>query len=269
MNDQALEYVPPAPDYVPTFSHQELPSRVEHEDSRMKPTLAPPPSVVGVVIAAALPLESSAVFAADEPDISGLQEVRRQLPENVRFVKRLALRDRVQDRFHQLMDSWNWDGPNLLMLGGTGAGKTSACAYLVRRMLAEALPVVTFSPGWRRFWGGCSSTLERASLIRWQSCRELAEAMREHALGKGEPEAIIRCQNARLLVLDDVGATDSPVAYERILNVRYERGWPTITTSGLTSRELTSSLNEALVRRMLQRKGRDGLIVSMFPPQRK
>lgn len=170
-----------------------------------------------------------------------------------RTVRRLELRGRVHGKILAAVDAWGWDSPNLLVIGPTGVGKTSGAAELVRRLVALGV-------------GGGGDAFVRAQLIRWQSCRELSEVAREMRLGDGVPEPVLRCQNARLLVLDDIGAQDHAPTLERILNARYERGWPTITTTGLRSRELTATFGEALVRRMLQRRGMDGRIVHLAPP---
>ncbi len=176
------------------------------------------------------------------------------------------LRARTAAKLLGIVDGWSWSGPNLLILGPTRVGKTSGAALLVRMLLERAAASTgLFSSADRRLWGGCKSELDLAGLIRWQSCRDLTTTVREFPLGQGAPETIQRCQNARLLVLDDIGATDDRGALERILNARYERRWPTVTTSGLTSGELVSTLGDALVRRMSERAGLQGLIVNLFP----
>jgi hypothetical protein len=174
---------------------------------------------------------------------------------------------RVPPKLLRIVEGWTWDSGNLLVLGPTRAGKTSGAALLVRLLLEHgARSPETFGPEARRFWGGCASPFALADLIRWQSCRDLSTAVREFPLGHGTPEVIQRCQHARLLVLDDIGATDDRGALERILNTRYERRWPTITTSGLTKFELVTTFQEALVRRMSERAGKAGLIVNLFAP---
>jgi DNA replication protein DnaC len=178
------------------------------------------------------------------------------------------LRGRAPAKLLQIVDGWTWEGPNLLVLGPTRVGKTSGVAVLVRALLGQAAQSnPAFSPAIRRLWGGCANPFDRADLIRWQSCRDLTTSVKEYPLGQGAPETIRSCQYARLLVLDDVGVADDKPTLERILNARYERRWPTITTSGLTSRELVAAFGEALVRRMTDRAGANGLIVNLFPPK--
>jgi IstB-like ATP binding protein len=230
--------------FVPTFSHQAA--------GPDKPA-APGGSLKDAIADAQAALERRMRFV--EPDPVGdrkraLEGFLASLPVNARRPRR-ELEEATPERLLAAAKAWGWDDGNLLVLGASGVGKTSGLAYLVRRLCARAAAV-----------GG--EEFERAKLTRWQSCRDLSEAMREHPLGQGTPEAVQRCQNARLLVLDDVGSEDNKPALERILNTRYERCWPTITTSGLTSRELTQVFGEALVRRMLQREGKNGRIINLF-----
>jgi hypothetical protein len=234
--------------FEPTFSHQELPP----------PPAAPAPyhDLQGAIADAQRALLGRCrIVEADDgaQRKAALQPVLEALPPSGRR-RRADLLAAMPPKLTQVVDGWSWLDGNLLILGGSGVGKTTGAAYLVRKLCARAAET-----------GGAD--FERAQLIRWQSCRELSQLVREHPLGQGMPDAVMRCQNARLLVLDDVGASDDRSALERILNTRYERAWPTVTTSGLTSRELVSAFGEALVRRMLQRGGKRGSIVDLFDPR--
>ncbi|HZJ13981.1 MAG TPA: hypothetical protein VFD27_02980, partial [Chthoniobacteraceae bacterium] len=71
-------------------------------------------------------------------------------------------------------------------------------------------------------------------------------------LGTGAPEEIVRCQNARLLVLDDLGKSDDREALEVILQARNQRAWPTVTTTGIGVAELAKFLGQALTRRLFE-----------------
>lgn len=183
--------------------------------------------------------------------VTELDDAREQVPAHFRGA-RAELVKHMPDKLFRAVDPWRWGDDNLLMLGATKAGKTTAAAYLVRQLLGLGV-----------HHGG--EALEKAKLIRWQSCRDLTFTVREFPLGHGMPEAIQRCENARLLVLDDIGANDDKATLERILNVRYERSWPTITTSGLRYRELVNIFGEALVRRITETKNRGGRVLQVFP----
>jgi DNA replication protein DnaC len=183
--------------------------------------------------------------------VTELEDARAQVPEHFRG-PRAELAQHMPEKFLRAVDGWNWGDDNLLLLGGTRVGKTTAAAYLLRRLLGLGV-----------HHGG--EALEKAKLMRWQSCRDLTYTIRESPLGHGAPDAIVRCQNARLLVLDDIGQTDDKGALERILDVRYQRSWPTITTSGLRYRELVHAFGEALVRRLTETKNHGGRILEVFP----
>jgi hypothetical protein len=230
----------------PTFAHLDLPSL---------PSQPQPYQGLGDVIADAQRALEDRHRIVDVDDVAerkrALQPVVEALPPNGRR-PRSELLANMPTKLVQVLDAWGWSDGNLLILGPSGRGKTTGASYLVRRLCARAAAT-----------GGVE--FEKAQLIRWQSCRELSQLVREHPLGQGMPDAVQRCQNARLLVLDDIGASDDRGALERILNTRYERAWPTVTTSGLSSRDLVSAFGEALVRRLLQRGGKGGRIVSLFP----
>lgn len=260
------------PAFVPTFSHQPPQGAPAAEAELKAPPAKPAPyaslgAALGAASAALAPTFVDAGERVTADRLRSLRHVREQLPSNAHGPV-AELRARTPAKLLGVVDGWSWSGPNLLILGPTRVGKTSGAALLVRLLLERAAAAsAAFSPAVRRLWGGCKSEFDLADLIRWQSCRDLTTTVREFPLGQGTPETIQRCQHARLLVLDDVGTTDDRGALERILNARYERRWPTITTSGLTSTELVRTLGDALVRRMSERAGLSGLIVNLFPPK--
>ncbi len=234
----------PEADYAPTFSHQAPPPPATPEQG--------PYGSLGDALEAAARAMAPRFVEGTEDAAAGRQ--------------RSELESRTPAKLLPVAHAWNWDAGNLLVLGPTRIGKTSGIALLVRLAMQRAAgSTYKFDPTESRFWGGCQDHMGLAELIRWQSCRDLTTAVREFPLGQGAPEAIQRCQHARLLVLDDVGAGDDKPTIERILNTRYERRWPTITTSGLNSRELVTTFGEALVRRMAERSGKPGQIIDLFP----
>lgn len=247
-------------EFEPTFSHQPPPAPTPGQG---------PYGSLGDALEAAARAMAPRFIDGEEDALAARQRrlrvVRDQLPSNT-LVQRTELEQRTPAKLLPIAHAWHWDSGNLLVLGPTRAGKTSGVALLVRLVMQRAAgSSAKFAAAERRFWGGCPDQLGLAELIRWQSCRDLTTAVREFPLGQGAPEAVQRCQHARLLVLDDVGAGDDKPTIERILNARYERRWPTITTSGLNSRELVTTFGEALVRRMAERAGKSGQIVDLFP----
>lgn len=184
--------------------------------------------------------------AAGMPETTDAQErhmklrpVLEQLPAGMHRATRHELEGRIEPRLLRAVLGWHWGSGNLVLMGATGCGKTSAAAHLIRRLCSEGA-----REGRRPF--------ELASMIRWQSCRDLSEVGRETRLGSGTPEAIQRCQYARLLVLNDLGAGDDRTTLERVLDARYERGWPTITTTGLGREQLDTAFGDALARRIFE-----------------
>jgi hypothetical protein len=168
-----------------------------------------------------------------------LREVLATLPAGGAKASRSELESRIHPRALRAVSGWRWGGGNLVLLGATGTGKTSAAVHLVRRLCLEAAVD-----------GG--EAFERARLIRWQSCRALSGVAAETKLGTGTPEVVTRCQYARLLILNDLGAGDERATLERIIDERYERGWPTVTTTGLGRVELEHAFGDAFSRRLFE-----------------
>jgi hypothetical protein len=183
--------------------------------------------------------------------------VRGMLPEVLRSATIAALAARVTEPdFLRAVSGWTWGCGNLLLLGPTGSGRSTACAWLFRRLLAAGVSE-----------GG--EAWERARFMAWFHAGDLDDARREHALGKGEAPELGQAGRARLLVLDDAGWDRDPLACSSVLKERYERGLPTIITSGKTEQELVAHYGAAVVRRMTETGGNraGGGIMARFPPE--
>lgn len=180
--------------------------------------------------------------------------IRGMLPNFLRVTDVGALTSRViEPDFLAVVNAWSWGCGNLLLLGPTGTGRSTAAAVLFRRLLA--LGVRDGGEAW-----------ENAKFMAWFHAGDLAEARREHALGKGEAPEIGQASRARLLVLDDAGWEPDPFVCSMILKERYESGYPTIITSGKTEDELIAHYGAAVVRRMTEAGGNlpGGGIMSRF-----
>jgi DNA polymerase III delta prime subunit len=140
-----------------------------------------------------------------------------------------------------------------LLLGPTGCGKSTTAAVLVRRALGEFE-----ASGGKRF--------ECVIDLAWSRATRLAVAERQHALGAGEADPIVRAKRAGLLVLDDVGL-EEPGAVLPILADRYDAGLATVVTTGLTKAGLTKHLGAAGVR-LLTEQAAGFLLVDAHDPQR-
>lgn len=177
-----------------------------------------------------------------------------RLPYVIRSASRAELTARIAPRLLDAVSAWQWGSGNLVLSGRTRAGKSSAAGFLVRRLCQEAAR-----------HGG--ESFELAKAIRWQECRELSEAAREHRLGGGAAPEITLCSYARLLVLDDLGAADDRKTLERILQFRIDRAWPTITTTGLPAdgpEGIVKTFGEALSARIFECGPHKGKLVEVF-----
>lgn len=192
---------------------------------------------------------------ARERRTNGLRDVLAPLPAHIRAATRGELVKRLTgDELFKAADRWEWGSGNLVIMGGTGLGKSSAAGYLVRKLCGAGVA-----------HGG--EAYERALLIRWQDASELVAVRREAPLGD-TPDVVLRCQRARLLVLDDLKAIDrqevEPV--DRVLSFRYDAGYPTVTTTGLSKADLLKVYGDALCRRLLECQGKKGRWVEVRAP---
>lgn len=178
--------------------------------------------------------------------------VRGMLPPFLRSQKREVLERRVgQKDFLRAALSWRWGHGNLLLLGRTGDGKSTACALLFRALLAHGVR-----------HGG--EAWENARFMAWFGAADLADATREHPLGRGEaPETQQACR-ARLLFLDDAGLDIDPATCSLVLDERYRCERPTIITSGRSEEQLIAHYGAAFVRRMTEPHG---AIMARFPKE--
>lgn len=141
---------------------------------------------------------------------------------------------------------------NVLLLGETGQGKTTAAGIVFRRLLQE----------------GCRDGGEAWSFaqgMRWFRAEQLERELRAHPLGKGECPAYREAIRATLLVLDEIGWERDPKSVASILSERYDSPHLTIVTSGQSLKELSETYSQAVVRRMLTHGKRRPQVVEAFP----
>jgi len=165
----------------------------------------------------------------------------------------------LDPRLVEFHESWGWSDAGALLLGDTGAGKSTACWRLIRRLCDQADHIAAE--------GGSVRAVGQCNAIRWQSAAALAdEARREWtcaALGKSK--------SATLLIFDDLGwdrGKDRTGAVEIVLAHRYDRGLPTIATSALPLAELQSCYDAQLIRRIVERRGMRGFVVDLWAKPR-
>lgn len=180
-------------------------------------------------------------------------DVRRQLPAFLRHASFRDLEARVPEKdFVAAALGWRRGAGNLLLLGPTGSGKSTASAIAFH---------VQLSIGVRE--GG--EAWEMAQRMAWFGAGDLAEARKEHPLGRGEAPEIVTASRARLLVLDDAGWDRDPLAVTTVLAARYEAQLPTIITSGMTEDELRKHYGAAIMRRATEVGGVGAGIMARFP----
>jgi DNA replication protein DnaC len=164
----------------------------------------------------------------------------------------LALRVK-DDRLVTAARNWNWSDGNVMLMGQTGIGKTTAAAMLFRRLLGEAVRL-----------GGIA--WQDAESMYWFKAYDLATARKEHQLGRGEAPEVVQACSARLLVIDDLGWENGDVTViTEVLGERHDRCYPTVFTTGRTGDQLGQMYGAAAARRMLEVASRPPVVVDCFP----
>lgn len=144
-------------------------------------------------------------------------------------------------RLQALASRWTPERGSMLILGPTGVGKTSTLVALVVRLIREAVQA--------------ADPEHILTGARWTSGLELVEARRETRLG-AEDVVLGRARRARLLVLDELGQElGDPRWLLELIDDRYRRSAPTLTTSGLTRAELEGRYGSGAVRRLVEPVG--------------
>lgn len=158
------------------------------------------------------------------------------------------VRRQVNPTFRRLVDEFDWQY-SWLLLGPTGAGKSTACVHLVRRLLSEG-----------RANGGKQFSMAKS--IFWTRADAIT-----HAGGNDElwaHQLLHRAEQAKLLIIDDLA--DASKTLLRVLQARYDNPDPrpmVVTSGALNARELQQRLQgEAVVRWILESGGvRKGVIL--------
>jgi DNA replication protein DnaC len=138
---------------------------------------------------------------------------------------------------------------SVLLMGPTGVGKSTAAALALRRQIRARIRT------------------KKPVEVSWYYARALAHSARYYPLGEGEPPDIEKARTRRLLVLDDLGLERDHGEIVDVLHARYEQGFPTWTTTGLNYEQLNDRYGEALVRRLTDGLGDDGISVNAFPKE--
>jgi len=235
------------------------PSEIEE---RMTPADRPAPIADAVGDAFAAVVQRMRIRPAAEIDAAELEErkarardVRDRLPRVLRPQAAVERIDRAcAPKVAAAARAWRPKAWNLLLLGPTGVGKSTAAGFAFRRLLGV---------GVQR--GG--KPWDFALRLQWFKALDLELARQKHPRGKGEdaPAEIVAACAASVLVLDDVGEDRFPEAVSEVIVSRYDDGFPTVITSNLSWPDgLAGHYGEAVARKMAQAAdGRAATIVDL------
>lgn len=145
-------------------------------------------------------------------------------------------------------EKWSWGDGNMLFIGPSSVGKTSAVAFLVHRLIRKGC--VEAGLAW-----------ERAQGIVFAESRSLCARVREHGMGHGESEYLHEAKWATLLVLDDLAVDADAGIITDLMNHRYQHERRTVTTTGLSLLQLSNTFGQALVRRLCESAGQPSHVV--------
>lgn len=197
---------------------------------------------------------------AEEPsfDVDDVRRARedlwRRIPKAYRVKPSESARwfKPVSERILAAAMAWDWSSPCLLICAPTDFGKSVAAAMVALRLMGRGREA-----DWRR-WRG----------VRWVGIPELMTTARAWPLGGGECPDVRSASTCELAILDDLGnETDHASTLFNVTQSRYQRGLKTITTTGLSPRELVSRYGECILRRLVQRDGKLGTIIDLKSPQ--
>lgn len=161
----------------------------------------------------------------------------------------------------QWADTYATEDGGKLIIGPTSIGKTSAVVWAVKRVVK--LSRAEFRKNAEAV--GVPGPIGKGLSVCWTRAVELASARLQHGLGEGEAPMIRKAEDARLLVIDDLGWETRSDTLEAVLACRYDRGLPTLVTSGKTAGELVERYGQAFLRRIVESRGEWGAVLDLFP----
>jgi DNA replication protein DnaC len=154
------------------------------------------------------------------------------------------------DDFKDIYDQ----GIGIFLLGPTGSGKTHLAAAIANAIIQKyTLRNYTNQRGpWVKYWNTTSLYRRIQSLFNNQSSES--------------DDIIEECENAHLLILDDVGA-EKPSEWTRatfydLLNFRIDELQPTILTSNLKLSEIEEILGSRVASRLSDRRCFTKIVIS-------
>lgn len=149
-----------------------------------------------------------------------------EIPRRFREPSALVALKRIDQRLRAL--AARWDGLcGSLVLGPTGCGKSLTAATAGRRVA-----IANSSETW----------------VRWVRADYLSRLLSERG-ASDQVETLVR---ARVLVLDELGYERWPELVLEVIGSRYDRGLPTMVTSGLKLAKVLDRYGDATVRKVTE-----------------
>ncbi len=174
--------------------------------------------------------------------------LRTILPPAMRAPRGELINRIARPELTKACEKWQWGDGNMLLIGPSSVGKTSAVAFLVYRLIRKG--AIDGGLAW-----------ERAQGIVFTDARSLCARVREHGMGHGESEYLHEAKWATLLVLDDLAGDADAGIINDLMNHRYQQERRTITTTGLSVLQLSNTFGQALVRRLCESAGQPSHVV--------
>jgi len=178
-------------------------------------------------------------------------KVIEQLPAGDHIKDLAAVGGLVERRFLAVAHRLELKG-SVLLLGQSGAGKTTVMAAGLYRLGAERLQAVLANPR----DPDARKAFEEFARVRWVTAWDIGRALSAHRLGTGgEPELVAQAVESSFLVIDELGPEPAHLAgvLFDIIDRRSKRGAHTAATSGLSAEAFQGRYGSGMWRRLTER----------------
>lgn len=150
-----------------------------------------------------------------------------------------ALRAKTPELFEPVL-AWTIEGGSMVLLGGTGLGKTAVVRAKARRILdageSGKLP---------------EDKMRVAIGLRFVSVADIAKARRNHPFGQGDPPILRMAYESPLLILDELGREpQGDTSIFELIDARYRAKLTTFITSNMLKKDLPARYTESGSRRI-------------------